>query len=235
VLQGTLGGQQQVTPGNNAQVAMWGGADAETLPVTVIFAPVQQVNTFFGAPGVNALRPYGIIQFGTRGFLTKAEVDIGRGCQFTVNASQVSLQVGLEGPAPGETPAPNTSMLLSGMLSFYTTTHRPPVTRTIARPFYPDSSTPSEIFFIPPFARGVMLLANTPTSGPAFPAFFQLVFYSSNQNQLGNYIYAGSVAGAPPWPTGFIPLPNDAVAMTVSYPAAFPTNLPLSLIFELAF
>ena len=44
VLKGTLGGQQQVGQGQNAQVALWGGEDAETTAVSVVFAPVQQAN-----------------------------------------------------------------------------------------------------------------------------------------------------------------------------------------------
>jgi hypothetical protein len=228
VLQGTLGGQQAVRVGHNAQVALWGGVDAETLPVTVTFAPVEQI-TAFTVPVVTAeRRPFGVVKFGTRGFLTEAVVDICRGCQFTVNASEVSLQVGVE-----SIPGVSVNMLLSGMLSFYPTTHVAPITRTL---YFDDISLAAQpSIFIPAYARGVKLATIHPGT-PASPDY-TLRFYDSVGTETSDYIYPAIVVGGPAWPTGFVPIPGDAVAVQVSSTTLIPPfdDTTFRLIFELAF
>src|SRR5277367_6091580 len=77
-LQGILGNQQVVMSGQKFTVANWAAAaDAETLPVTVVVAPVGPL------PQDNDIA-YAIIQFGTHGMSVLAEVDISYGTQLTV-------------------------------------------------------------------------------------------------------------------------------------------------------
>lgn len=146
-LRGTLGGQQQVVAGQKLIVANWAADDdAEALPVTITMAPVEQVNPSGAHSGQN-FSPYGIVQFGTRGFSVLAEVDIGKGVQFTVGASAVSVQVAL--PTDNAAPANQTTMKLAGMLSFYPVTRTVPVTRTIRTSTFDASRS----YLIPAFSK----------------------------------------------------------------------------------
>lgn len=221
ILKGTLGGQQQVAHGQNAQVALWGGEDAETTAVSVCFAPVQQIaSTPLDAVPVNdAFRPYGIVQFGTRGFLVKAEVDIGTGVQFSVPASMVSLQVALEPQPSGSTLAPG-NMKLAGMLSFLPVTHTPNVTRTV----YVDSLAAGnpETIRIPPFSRNFTLFR----FATATDSISYRVLDSNGFGIYDDTFAAGSAMSAP------VPLSGDAVYIRLTT-AAVSTNV--RAVFGLAF
>lgn len=208
---GTLGGQDTVYTGddvtdnnNNKQVALWPGDDRETCPVTVTFMPVQQIDRFLSdsGPVYAALRPYGIVRAGTRGAMPQPiKVDIGRGCQFTINASQVSLQVALH-----QTTGVQASMQLYGALSFWPCTHQSPVTYTE----YLDGITlPSEEVFIPPFAKGLFVMNDETLT----KSTFSVQFINSSGNVCGEYTYPALGVGNPALPLGFIPIPNDAVAV----------------------
>lgn len=149
---GTLGGQQRVfLNGPAIQVAWWAAdTDTETTAVTITLAPVEQVLTTIQAS--KTFRPIGIIQFGTRGFSVKAEVDIVTGTQFTVNASSVILQVGFDSSTAGDPASDN--MLLAGMLSFLPTTRPTIVTRTK----YLDNpgAGVTSLIPVPPFANNAI-------------------------------------------------------------------------------
>jgi hypothetical protein len=139
------------------EVCAWQGADdAETSPVTVLFGPVGAAYTFNQGPNTLPLRPYGLVKFGTRGFLLEAKVDIGQGCQLTVPGSQVRVTVGLEAPAtvPGGTVSP--PVTLTGMLSFLVTQRQKPITRTI----YVDNLGPGadQIVTVPNFAKDLIVI-----------------------------------------------------------------------------
>ncbi len=97
VLRGLLGSQINMNPNlQPATVAYWVGNDeSETLPVTVTFGTPQTLNQLQTINRLTA-RPYGIVQFGSRDMLLQAEVDIGRGTQFTVHGSSVTLQVAMD-------------------------------------------------------------------------------------------------------------------------------------------
>jgi len=230
VLQGTVGGQQSVLPGENKQVAFWSGVDAETLPVTITFSPVdvlQKVDelTSFSNKG----RPYGIVQFGTRGMLVKAFVDIGRGCQFTVNASEVTLQVACETLfSPTSVGRP---FKLAGMLSFYPTTHTAPITRTVVLR-NADISVNIGPQIIPPFARGVQVLAAVGGATVGNSPAVRVSFVNANGTLIQAYTYPATVAGLPVLPTGFIPIPNGADVINLFSDA--PTS-GVVIIYELAF
>lgn len=177
VLQGTLGGQQLITvsginvlegepPGNVSrliQVCNWGGDDAETIPITVTAAPVQQIVNFPAGTFILAPKPFAVVQFGTRGFLVKAEVDIGTGTQFTVSGSSITVQVGFEWDfgivvPPGTEVA--AQMKLAGMLSFRAIERTAPLTRT--KYGITGNSVPA-IFPVPPFAKRFTVWRPDPT------------------------------------------------------------------------
>lgn len=167
-LNGTLGNQATLRIGpnvdaseGNAQVALWQGDDAETGPVTVTLAPVvgvqspNVVSKSITGGNVPIIRPYAIVQFGTRGFAANFEVDIGLGCQFTLTASTVSVQVLLEQTA-GALDA-ETEVQLSGMLSFGPTNRQPaPITRS--KWINVGAGSTSSAIPIPAFAKRVYLL-----------------------------------------------------------------------------
>lgn len=204
VLKGTLGGQQVVSSDfdapNNSQVALWQGDDAETCPVNVTFAPVQQLVTVAAGSGLaaNALRPYGIVKFGTRAMTVDVEVDILKGCQFTVGASLVALQVALDKVPQGSTGA---TMKLMGMLSF----HAPQRTTDITRTKYVDNLTAAtqENIVIPPFAKTVQVLHGDPT---------QVVFVGFIDANDVTVVLLTFVAGVVMQP---VLIPGDAVQIYV--------------------
>ena len=145
------------------QVAAWYGEDdSETLPVTVTFGPV-------GLPpfkvGIKSLRPFGIVQFGTRTTMNQFEVDIGVGCQFTISGSQVLVSVALDIPASGTVAS---SLTLSGMISFYAAQRSFPLTRTR----YIDQLATqhnSGGIIVPPFARRMTVFVNSGFSVSSTP------------------------------------------------------------------
>jgi hypothetical protein len=147
------------------QVALWAGEDTETRMVTVVFAPLQPIMT--PAAGGRALRPFGRVFFGTRSFSYNFDVDIARGVQLAISASQVSLQVGCD-PAFGPTP---TSMILGGTLSFGVPMHTTPITRTAY--FDPQTGTTVKTV-VPLFARSAILYMTSATST------ISLAFINSN-------------------------------------------------------
>lgn len=200
VLHGTIGGQQQVFSGGPAlQVCNWGGEDCETTPVTITIAPTQQIHignteTIDPVTTVGA-RPFAIIQFGTRGFLVKAFIDIGLGCQLTVGASMVTVQVGLD-PIPGGSPP--ISMKLAGMLSFFPVVRTKPITRTVYSGAIPLVLPPgfNNTFAVPPFAKDVTL-----TLSPLVPApGAQLEFLDSSGAVIYSELLPVGTSVAGPFP-----------------------------------
>jgi hypothetical protein len=136
------------------QVATWSGEDTEVKPVTVMFAPVQQVilpPPLVATPAF--FRPVGRLFFGMRGFTNQIDIDMARGCQLTLPASEVSLQVGLD-PVP--VTSQDITMLLGGGLAFYTILRTAPLTRTVY--FDPLGAGLSLPVIIPFFAKKVTLL-----------------------------------------------------------------------------
>lgn len=127
-----MGGQVIVTGTRPAQdlqpleVAHWNSdSDEETRAIAVTVGPVGSVlpDPVWGNPSV---LPYGQVLFGTRGYLIPVDFDLGRGCQFTVTASQVRLLLGLIDISNTSNPL----MALTGMLSFRQTSKNVVLTKT---------------------------------------------------------------------------------------------------------
>lgn len=120
-----ISGQQPIA------VARWtADSDIETQPVTVTVVPVEQQFTPLGSAvaGTAQYRPYSRITFGTAGYSTRAEVDVGLGRQFTISGSMVQVEVALE--AQTNTPPDAVQMQIAGWLSFKTIVRTAPLTRT---------------------------------------------------------------------------------------------------------
>lgn len=203
------------------QVANWAGDDAETIPVTVILAPVAQQRPTQTLP----VWPFGIVQFGTRAISIQAEVDLATGTQFTVNASSVTLQVGLETGGDFVAPTVVAQENLAGMLSFYPTTHTPAVTRT--RILYQDLVPGVPVTLtIPIFSRNLTFVHNVSAN-----TAYLLSFLDSQ----GNTTYEFPIP-ANTYPLTPIPLATDTVSVKVSRTDAFPAEQSQErLIFGLAF
>lgn len=159
VLKGTLGNQVALIANQRQQVAAWTGDDAETTPVTVTIASVEAQPYQTDNPGADYApqRPYAILQFGTRSSLVTAEIDVGVGCQFTIGASMVTLQMALAiGPVANPT-VPQVPRVLAGMLSFHPIVRTQDITRTIY--CIDDVASASAINYdIPAFAKSLKII-----------------------------------------------------------------------------
>lgn len=155
-LKGILGGTVPVAPGQIVSCARWDAdSDTESMPVTVTIAGIADI--FSSGAAAAAYRPFAILKWGTRGNLTQAELDIGRGRQLTVNASAVELSFALE----NNIAASSQPLQLTGMLSFMPCVRTAPIVRTIYVSL--GSGATSTIQAIPMFATRVSLYRNDAT------------------------------------------------------------------------
>jgi hypothetical protein len=224
VMQGTLGGYQVVRSDavSPIQVANWGGEDEETIPITVTFAPVEQI--LLAVLGSAGAAPYGVIQWGTRASLAKAVVDIGKGMQLTINASYCTLQVGVDSvDNTGVITNNPVSMKLMGMLSFYPCVRTAPVTRTVYLSFAGGTSAAVDV---PAFAKNVIVLP-LQSGAPPVAADYEILFL----NSAGNTMYTRTVRDATTGPmvTPY-PLSDAITAIKIAVTGAFFSHL----VFELA-
>jgi hypothetical protein len=232
ILKGTLGGQQPVSNDQLIQVAKWAGDDAETIPISVTIAPVQ----FLGdTPAVSQFkssdpfRPFAVVQFGTRGMSVKAEVDIGQGCQFTISASSIDLQVGMDSD-PSNSPPGTFQMKLAGMLSFHTIVRTQQITRTIYRGAFAGGDAANPNITIPPFAKSVTVWrqGSTVTAATAAPPMRVLFL-----GKRGGTLYSIDVAAAS-YMFDPLPISPDAVFMVIQNQSVGDTINSIHAIFNLA-
>jgi hypothetical protein len=222
VLNGILGNQIILESGQQGDVANWEGDDAETGPVTVVLGPSNQTLTFgdnFANPNtISPVRAYAIVHFGTKGFSTTVEVDVGSGCQFTVNASAVRVTIvmpkALNGYSANRIP-------VTGMLSFRAPLRTTPITRTI---YWDDPIPlgPNAKIIVPPFAKKLTVITKWTT-----PYEFTVYDTAGNPTYAWNVIRAASTE----FPT--VILPGDAAFVEVG---AVESHIiqNLKFVFELA-
>ncbi|SRR5579871_60896 len=200
------------------QVAQWSGEDVETRPVSVMFSPVQPIFEFVPMGSGLVISPYGIVQFGTRSYAARAEVDIGLGCQFTVFASQITLQVALD-TFPGLIlPSPPPQILLGGQLSFNPIVRTSQLTRTIFLPLNNFAGVITTV--VPAFAKSVTLWR------PTFTDSFLIEFLFSDGNVAYTFTLTSSSYMFEP-----VPLATYIAAVRVTQTAG---NNFASLIFNLS-
>ena len=223
VLNGIFGNQASITPNVAQQVvaplANWGGETEETMPVTVTFAPVLFNDTFRSV--LASRRPFGIVQFGSKGALVRLEVDVGRGCQFTISASAVTLQVGFDISPTNVGATGLESVPFLGTLSFLPIVRTVPITRTVFvdNPIITNGN--NRVFNVPLFAGNVVLWAAT-----GFDPAVQIDFLDS----AGNVAYTFAKAAGVPMLTP-IPLSTDIVQIRLTNGG--PSSLLGRLIFQL--
>lgn len=217
--------------GNLIEVANWQGApDVHTLPLTITFAPVEPLSIY----GINAggnqpfFRPFGVVQFGTKGSMYQAYVDIGMGTQFTVSGSSCRLLVGLP---PSVAAAQHAgSMTLAGSISCRPIAKNDaPATRSV----YFDVGTNGGTFVypIPRFARSLTFLKAGPTTDGAVISFLNnfgasagavLVLPANANSQLSNQQTP-------------VLIPGEAVAYTLQKIGALTDSPTGTMIFGLSF
>jgi hypothetical protein len=196
-------------------IARWDGNDAETTSVTAVFGPVGSFQTSLSNP-INGtppkgIRPLGVVQFGTRGWLMTAEVDIMTGAQLSVCASTMLLFVratGTGGPFP-----------CTAMISMGPCVRTGPLTRTVYwNALAGGNATTSEIP-IPPFAKNVWV-----TRDNGQPAF-TINIDNGNQNTMYSQSVAVSTLFGDPLPlTGdaeFFNIVNTSANTTANFWAIF--------------
>lgn len=215
VLQGNIGGTGIIkTDGLPVSLAYWAGDDPETLPVTVTFAPLFPTDINFNIGFLS--RPYGIVQFGTKAYLFSVEVDIGRGVQFTISGSSVSIQAALD-ISGSLVPSNGTgSLTVAGMLSFHPIAKALSATRTLYLDAISGSGSQktSTGVNIPYFARNVTIWRSDPTI--AVELFFQNTI---NGTPAYRYSIAANAFNLDP-----IPISGDVNLLNVS-PNGGPLNI----------
>lgn len=202
------------------QVAWWPGLDAEARPVTCTFGPVGQFSAMVRSqhggpppPPAPALRPYGIITFGTSGAPLTFELDIGQGCHLTIGAAQVTLQVALELNA---TPGLTQQVPISGMLSFYPVVRTKPITRTKYFDAVPASGGTTGPVPLPAFAKDLIVWRQTATAIDIVGA-----------DSAGNITFDVTLAAGTPMFTPILFPGDTAVVAIVNNDVAVTTNVRL--------
>lgn len=150
VVGAVLGNVANLTWGESKQLAQWSGPDADTRPLTVTIGLVELIwNTPAGVAFGGEFRPYATLLWGSGGFSYTAEVDLGRGAQWTVGASSAFLTLTL--PHSTDEPA-GVSIKVAGSFSYQPCVRTAPLTRTV----YIDSTPLSNLVTeVPPFAKKV--------------------------------------------------------------------------------
>lgn len=187
VLNGLLGGNASVMPGQFVEVVNWQGEDAETTSCTVtlgqaLYSPAAQVQP--------QLRPFARVQWGTRGFLVEADVDIGTGTQFTIGASSVRVQVSQDQPDSGSVAAP---VALTAMLSFRQVTRGAIPTRTAYLSNATNIPNAASFVTVPLYAKTVAFWRG----GPGGQYAFKLHFIDSSGVDVYQYTVAANAFMTP--------------------------------------
>ncbi len=137
--------------------------DIETGPVTLTLS--QQT------PGIGsaALRAFALLTWGSYGTSHTAEVDIGRGCQLSVNASSIAVSLGLDALSAANT----IQAVMSASMSFRT----PSMNYSLIRSVYIDAlANGSSSTVTPPlFAIGLLPIQMSLLTGSV-----QLDFYDTS-------------------------------------------------------
>lgn len=211
-----LGGNAALTSDvviNQKSVARWQGSDGEVCPVTVNLGLVTPLLP----GGTLVVRPFAYIHWGAHGFNYVAEVDIGMGRQFTINASMVDVAVALEGLATANAAQANMAVTLSFRAPMRTS----PLIRTRYIDSLAQSATSTVV--VPPFAVGLLPVMMSDT---ATPGIVRLDFYdSSDVIRYALLITNGEQ-------TGVIPLTGDINKIVVTNTTA--TTQHIRLPFELS-
>ena len=197
------------------ELIRWDGdGEREAMPCVVAISPLvgganaTYPNSVDPSSGNNySYRPYFHMFWGSgsRGQANEVYGDIGRGVQFVVHASKVYVNVGMDaftqtvavGPSVTYTPG---AMYLTGNLGYFGGDPVSPVTRTV----YIDQLASTTTVVVPLFARTLLPLMTTNTSGSTILDF---------QDAGGNQLYRVILSSPNTYP---IPLSDDVYQILVN-------------------
>lgn len=203
-----LGGQ--ATPnatGNAIEVLRWAGTDDEATNFTITAAPVWEAAT--AQPTSITQRTFLQVQWGTRSQMQYAEIDVGKGCKFTLAGSFVTVAVNCEASVSN-----NNGQPIAVSLGFRNTHSSSLLTRTKTL----INVSGAQTVIVPPFAKKWFLaVSNTAATATV-----------SEQEPDGTVLEAFTQAAAAVPTTSFI-LPASCAQIVITPSQA--TNL--SVVFEL--
>lgn len=212
--------------GEKIEVARWTGEDAETGPVTITLTPVENIRLSGGPPwpgtGGIGVRPIGIVQFGTSGWLQTVECDISSGVQFTVHGSAITVSVALDGGGTAFSAGALLSMRLAGLISFKPVFRTTPIYRTI---FFDPLTATEQTITVPAFAKSVWFYRQNPASAAVTLDFCASTPTVTTDPRYTYLLAAGAQMTAP------IPIAGDVTRMLITKTAGADSNA--CAIFEL--
>lgn len=139
---------QQLSGSQKVSLARWNGADEDVRSVTCTFT--EMITGAFAK-----FRPYGIVSYSIRDSTTTIEVDINQGCQFTIGASQVLLEMAIPIDIAPLTGFDKDAKFYAGAISFDQVFRTTPITRTI----YSENLADGQIYTgrFPKFTRRIVV------------------------------------------------------------------------------
>lgn len=189
-----LGGTTAIAFGQDPQaVVRWDGMITESLPVSLVVAPIGSLDPSRASP-----RAFIRLRIGTRGGTVAVDIDLGQGWQLTVPTASMYVDVGID-PSSASS---SQSIMVSGSIGFYTVVRTAPLTFTS----YIDSlgSMGASTKTRPPFASTLNFMR-------ADISAQYLIEFKSLSGTIGTYVLPASVNLDAP-----IVLPNDVYSVTVT-------------------
>lgn len=123
-----------IEDGEPQLVAFWSGLDREVCPVTVTCAPVLPIAGVANANN-SFIRATAVVKWGAHGAKFQAVIDVGTGFEIVVNASNVFLEVFLEGAvwalASGLIVPATREYLVAGSVGTYPAMRTQPAVRSL--------------------------------------------------------------------------------------------------------
>lgn len=199
-----LGGNVVLTPDVGIvqkPVVLWeADDDGETGPVTVTLGLVNPLG--IETQATSSIRPFAYLNWGTYGFFQQAEVDVGRGCQLTINASVVAIALALDGDT-GALDAQNPANL-AAFLSFRQCVR----TAALIRTRYIDglALSASQTVTVPPFCNNLLPVQMSDSPGGSL-----LLNFLDSKNAIRYALTITNGSQVAP-----IPLTSDIVSVQVT-------------------
>ena len=207
-LDGVTGLTISVTSGEPVkELFTWNArSDAEVTTMTITLAPVLDPEgrlpaSITGITPPARVRTWAQVKFGARAAPMIARVDIGKGCQFSVTGTHVSVALAADTVNTAYT------LTIGGWLSFSNANKVTPVPRTLYVESLAASAT-STSQPIPAYARQLLPVQRTPLSQG-----FTIIFRDSGASEIFR-IYGG--AGTSSFMSAPLDLPGDAYAFIIT-------------------
>lgn len=161
-------GSELVIVGGNAPVvaAYWNGDADESTTIAVMLSRAARINAGFptGADPNTAkpfaYRPFARVLLGTRAGIATFDVDVNRGCHFSVACSSITVLLGIDAPPSGSVAA---TMLLAADIALGRVRSQIPIARTS----YVDSlaNAGTQAIVVPAFAQALLPIQRSDLAG----------------------------------------------------------------------